>query len=211
MKRLIVGVAIVIIVMVFGAVLFFSQNHFTGVGSRQMQYSLSSQALILINEADMDELKLFNSKYHIDKKPINGHYVLVDALKLQKTFVVTRLIDDEKYDLNVTDDLGRTPLNCAISNCSVPMLQTLINSGANVDLPGYFSPLMHSVMNLEDANRKYDALLSAGASFADETEKQKAIEIFKKLRNNDEHLKRLISVPVNKRQSGSQWEDADLQ
>ena len=76
-----------------------------------------------------------------------------------------KLLRDAGANLEATDDLGYTPLHCAVSSGSVQMVSLLVQSGVHVDATtnnGGFTPL-HIAAREDNRANCVEVLLAAGA------------------------------------------------
>jgi ankyrin repeat protein len=91
---------------------------------------------------------------------------------LEDPFIVDYMIDS-KYNLNVMDSFGATPLQLAACNYPLPMVKRLIKGGADVNLSVYHSPLYLSVERMNSEIILF--LLENGATFRNDEERKEAI------------------------------------
>lgn len=160
---------------------------------RSYKTSAKARVVCMLVEHRFKDLERYNEKYHLDEVPLDGDYTIIYALKLQDGTFVEML--DHKYNLNVTDKVGLTPLNFAITCCSERVVDRLISSGADVNYYNFKSPAYLAVYSMSDAAKKYDLLLSHRAAFANEDEKKSAIKMIENI-NINAYIKKINEAPI---------------
>lgn len=159
-----------------------------------MKYPILGDVMLAIETNNHGKIRDLNRRYNLAEKPVQGEYAIIYAIRLQRVGVVYDMIRD-KYNLNVMDRMGSTPLNIAVVSCSPGMVETLIKSGADPNRDMWISPMYLSIVEAKNTKDKIEIMLKNKAVFMNTKEKEEATKLLGEI-DLKEYIDQVKATPV---------------